>query len=158
MGKNDTNYTELLAGLPHLISGDPAVTVMANAAALLNEYLADINWVGFYIDDGEKLILGPFQGKTACTPIAYDRGVLGHSYTEQSPVIVKDVNDFPGHIACDSASRSEIVVPVRAAGRIVCLLDIDSPITERFDEEDREALEKASEIIGRELEGGIMPR
>lgn len=151
----DTKYEEMLGGLRALIEGDPEVTVLANTSALLNEYLDRINWVGFYIDDGEKLILGPFQGRPACTPIAYDRGVLGRSYTERKTVIVDDVMKFPGHIACDSASRSEIVVPVRISGKIKYLLDIDSPFVSRFDEADREYLERAVEIIAEELGQGV---
>ena len=144
-------YEEMLGGLKALIEGDDEVTVLANASALLNEYMDRINWVGFYINDGEKLILGPFQGKPACTPIAFDRGVLGHSFTRKETVVVDDVMKFPGHIACDSASRSEIVVPVMVSGDIRCMLDIDSPVADRFGGEDREYMERAAEIIADEI-------
>lgn len=151
----DNKYEEMLGGLKALIDGDPEVTVLANASAQLNDYIENINWAGFYIDDGEKLVLGPFQGKPACTPIPYNRGVLGRAYTDRTTVIVDDVLKFPGHIACDSASRSEIVVPVEISGKIRYLIDIDSPVADRFDEEDRTYLERAAAIIAAELENNL---
>lgn len=116
------------------------VTNLANAAALLWEKLPKINWAGFYLMRNGALVLGPFQGKTACTRIEVGKGVCGTAVAESSLQRVADVHLFPGHIACDSASRSEIVIPIRQFGRIVGVLDIDSPVTERFSEADEDGL------------------
>ncbi len=115
--------------------------VMANASALLYDALQDVNWAGFYLVRDGKLILGPFQGKVACVRIAKGKGVCGTAWKEDRTQLVPDVHAFPGHIACDAASRSEIVVPIRRGGEVVAVLDIDSPVPERFTEEDREGLE-----------------
>ena len=115
--------------------------VMANASALLYDALQDVNWAGFYLVRGGELILGPFQGKVACVRIAKGKGVCGTAWKEDRTQLVPDVHAFPGHIACDAASRSEIVVPIRRGGEVVAMLDIDSPVPERFTEEDREGLE-----------------
>ena len=115
--------------------------VMANASALLYDALQDVNWAGFYLVRGGDLILGPFQGKVACVRIAKGKGVCGTAWKEDRTQLVSDVHAFPGHIACDAASRSEIVVPIRRGGEVVAVLDIDSPVPERFTEEDREGLE-----------------
>lgn len=128
-------------GVPHLIAN------LANASAVLNEALTDINWVGFYLVEGDRLILGPFQGKTACIEIPRGRGVCGTAFAENRTQLVYDVHQFPGHIACDSASNSEIVIPLRKDGRVVAVLDIDSPSIGRFDEEDRKGLEQVAKII-----------
>lgn len=112
------------------------VPVLANAAALLNESLDRINWVGFYLMDKGSLLVGPFQGKTACVRIEIGKGVCGSAVQQGKPLRVEDVHAFPGHIACDSASRSEIVLPIRSGGKIVGVLDIDSPETGRFSGED----------------------
>ena len=128
-------------GVPHLIAN------LANASAVLNEALTDINWVGFYLVEGDRLILGPFQGKTACIEIPRGRGVCGTAFAENRTQLVYDVHQFPGHIACDSASHSEIVSPLRKDGRVVAVLDIDSPSIGRFDEEDRKGLEQVAKII-----------
>ena len=122
------------------ISADP-VPVLANASALLYEALPDINWAGFYLVKDGALLLGPFQGKAACVRIEMDRGVCGTAWAEDAVQVVPDVHAFPGHIACDSASRSEIVIPLHRSGRVVGVLDIDSPVTGRFTEEDRGGLE-----------------
>ena len=114
---------------------------MANASALLYDALQDVNWAGFYLVRGGDLILGPFQGKVACVRIAKGKGVCGTAWKEDRTQLVPDVHAFPGHIACDAASRSEIVVPIRRGGEVVAVLDIDSPVPERFTEEDREGLE-----------------
>ncbi len=127
---------------------DSLVTNLSNASALLREYLTDVNWVGFYYIDGDKLRLGPFQGKTACVTIPIGRGVCGTAVAENKTVRVEDVHAFPGHIACDCASNSEIVVPIRAGNRIVGVLDIDSPSIGRFSHEDQESLEAVAEVIG----------
>ena len=123
------------------------VAVMANASALLNEALDDINWVGFYITRGEDLILGPFQGKVACVRISHGRGVCGTAALRRETVVVDDVHAFPGHIACDSASRSEIVVPLMQHGAVVGVLDIDSPSLSRFSDEDRAQIERVAAAV-----------
>ena len=117
------------------------VTILANAAALLWEALDDINWAGFYIMRGGRLELGPFQGKTACTVIETGRGVCGTAAAEDRTQLVPDVHAFPGHIACDSASRSELVVPLHRKGDLYGVLDIDSPSKGRFTESDRKDIE-----------------
>lgn len=120
---------------------DDVVAAMANFSALLNDNLTDLNWVGFYVMRGEQLVLGPFQGKVACTRIPLGKGVCGTAaYTNQTQRIA-DVHQFDGHVACDSASNSEIVVPVRANGKVIAVLDIDSPSFDRFDEDDQKGLE-----------------
>ena len=124
------------------------VTILANAAALLWESLEDINWAGFYILRGGRLELGPFQGKTACTVIETGKGVCGTAAAEDTTQLVPDVHAFPGHIACDSASRSELVVPLHRKGKLYGVLDIDSPSKGRFTESDR----KDIEIFARTLE------
>lgn len=125
-----------------LLAGeDDLVAAMANFSALLNQNLTDLNWVGFYVMRGEELVLGPFQGKVACTRIPLGKGVCGSAALADQTQRVADVHQFDGHIACDSASNSEIVVPVRAEGKVVAVLDIDSPVFDRFDEEDQKGLE-----------------
>lgn len=120
---------------------DDVVAAMANFSALLNDNLTVLNWVGFYVMRGEQLVLGPFQGKVACTRIPLGKGVCGTAaYTNQTQRVA-DVHQFDGHIACDSASNSEIVVPVRANGKVIAVLDIDSPSFDRFDEDDQKGLE-----------------
>ena len=126
---------------------------LANAAALLNGALPEINWVGFYRMKNGELLLGPFQGRPACVHIAVGRGVCGAAVCRNSSQIVPDVHCFPGHIACDSVSRSELVIPLRAAGKPFGVLDIDSPIPGRFGEEDAGALEKIAELIERHCAG-----
>ncbi|QDZ91044.1 GAF domain-containing protein [Shewanella decolorationis] len=120
---------------------DDLVAAMANFSALLNDNLTQLNWVGFYVMRGEQLVLGPFQGKVACTRIPMGKGVCGTAAQTNLTQRVADVHQFDGHIACDSASNSEIVIPVRADGKVVAVLDIDSPIFDRFDEEDQKGLE-----------------
>ena len=116
------------------------IPVMANVSALLFHAMENINWAGFYLVKDDCLILGPFQGKVACVRIDKGRGVCGTAWAEDSVQLVPDVHTFPGHIACDSASRSEIVVPIHREGEVVAVLDIDSPIPARFTEEDRDGL------------------
>ena len=128
------------------------VTILSNAAALLWDSLKDINWAGFYLFRGSRLELGPFQGKPACTVIEIGKGVCGTAVAEDRTQLVKNVHEFPGHIACDSASNSEIVVPVHAGGKIYGVLDIDSPILARFDEEDKAGLEAFVRILESILE------
>ena len=117
------------------------MTVLSNAAALVWDSLDDINWAGFYLMKEGKLMLGPFQGKPACTVIEVGKGVCGTAVAEDRTQLVKNVHEFPGHIACDSASNSEIVVPVHAGGSVYGVLDIDSPLLGRFSEDDRKGLE-----------------
>ena len=137
-----TDYALLTAQLSALAADEPHwLPVLSNAAALLWESLEDINWAGFYLSQGESLLLGPFQGKVACIRIPFGRGVCGTAAAEDKTQLVPDVHAFPGHIACDCASRSEIVVPLHCGGSVVGVLDIDSPRKERFTEEDRRGLE-----------------
>lgn len=126
---------------------DGLITNLSNASALLNEYLENINWVGFYLMRDGELRLGPFQGKTACVRIKVGRGVCGTAVSENATQLVADVHQFPGHIACDCASNSEIVVPIHVKGEIVGVLDIDSPVFDRFSQEDKTCLEESVRII-----------
>ena len=119
------------------------VTVLSNAAALLWDSLEDINWAGFYLMKDGKLLLGPFQGKPACTVIEVGKGVCGTAVAEDKTQLVKNVHEFPGHIACDAASNSEVVIPIHdGAGRVAAVLDIDSPTTARFTQADADGLEQ----------------
>lgn len=120
-------------------SSDP-IPVMANVSSLLFYSMDDINWAGFYVVKDGALVLGPFQGKVACVRIEKGRGVCGTAWAEDMVQLVPDVHAFPGHIACDSASRSEIVVPIHRSGEVWAVLDVDSPILARFKEEDRDGL------------------
>ena len=117
------------------------ITVLSNAAALIWDSLDDINWAGFYLLQNDTLILGPFQGKPACIEIPVGKGVCGTAVKENRTLVVPDVHQFPGHIACDCASNSEIVIPLCKNGEIIGVLDIDSPLFDRFSEEDRVGLE-----------------
>ena len=147
-----TDYTLLNQQLAALIHGVPHKTAnLANAAALLYHTLPDLNWAGFYLMEGEMLVLGPFQGKPACIEIPVGRGVCGTAVAEDRTQLVYDVHSFPGHIACDSASNSEIVVPIRAGGQIVGVLDIDSPRVGRFTEADQTGLEDFVRILEEEI-------
>ena len=123
------------------------VAALANASALLWESLNDINWAGFYIVRDSRLVLGPFQGKPACIHIAKGKGVCGHAWAENKTIVVPDVHEFEGHIACDAASRSEIVVPIHSNGGVVAVLDIDSPDVGRFTLEDQIGLEHFADVI-----------
>ncbi|AZQ10371.1 GAF domain-containing protein [Shewanella khirikhana] len=125
-----------------LLAGeDDMVAAMANFSALLNEHLDSLNWVGFYVRREQVLVLGPFQGKVACTRIPWGKGVCGTAAATDTTQRIADVHQFDGHIACDSASNSEIVVPVRRNGEVIAVLDIDSPSFNRFDEADQTGLE-----------------
>ncbi len=151
-----TDYTALCREAAALIAGvDHPVANLANLSALIWQTLDRINWVGFYLLEGDRLVLGPFQGKPACIEIPLGRGVCGTAAAQGRTLVVRDVHDFPGHIACDCASRSEIVIPIRRAGRVTAVLDIDSPETGRFDDSDREGLEKLVQVIG--TEPGVFP-
>ena len=127
------------------------VPLMANAAALLFETLADVNWAGFYLLRGGRLVLGPFQGKVACIHIPLGRGVCGTAAQRGETVVVEDVHQFPGHIACDGASNSEIVIPLYVRGELFGVLDIDSPLLCRFSEHDRNGLEQFAKQLEQTL-------
>lgn len=136
-------YRELLGELSALIAGErDFIANLANSAALLYHSLPDLNWAGFYLLKDGELVVGPFQGKPACVRIAIGKGVCGTAAERRATVIVRDVHEFPGHIACDAASNSEIVVPMVRAGELIGVLDLDSPKLARFDEQDREGLEQ----------------
>lgn len=136
-------YDELEQQLAALLAGEPdAIANAANMSALIYQLMPDLNWAGFYFMRGGELVLGPFQGKTACVRIAVGRGVCGAAVERKASMVVPDVHAFPGHIACDSASRSELVVPLLTEGRVLGVLDLDSPSPNRFDEEDREGCER----------------
>ena len=136
-------YRDLAASLASLLHGETdALANLSNAAALLAQALDRINWSGFYLLRGGELVLGPFQGKPACVRIPLGSGVCGTAAERRETLVVPDVLVFPGHIACDAASRSEIVVPIVVDGRLVGVLDVDAPLPSRFDEEDRGGLER----------------
>jgi GAF domain-containing protein len=147
-----TMYRDLASALEGLVSGETdAVANMANASALIFETLPDVNWVGFYRNVGEELVLGPFQGRPACIRIPFGTGVCGAAAESRQVQRVEDVHAFPGHIACDSASNSEIVVPLIRGGELLGVLDIDSPEKGRFTEEDEVGCVKLGEILSRVL-------
>jgi len=141
-------YAELAADLAALLAGErDAIANAANTSALIFDALPEINWAGFYFLKGSELVVGPFQGKPACVRIALGRGVCGTAANERTTIVVADVHAFPGHIACDSASQSEIVVPLIAADRLLGVLDLDSPRRARFDELDARGLERIARIF-----------
>ena len=147
------DYEKLVAQLEALTLDVPYETAnLANAAALMWQELPDINWAGFYKMIDGVLVLGPFQGKPACIRIPVGRGVCGTAVAENKTQLVYDVHQFPGHIACDSASNSEIVIPIRVKGEIWGVLDIDSPYVGRFTEADRAGLEGAAAVLEKVLE------
>lgn len=145
-------YSLLAKQLSALVADCPPVSALANAAALLWEALPDINWAGFYLLKGNTLHLGPFQGKTACVMIPVGRGVCGTAAAARELQLVPDVEQFPGHIACDSASRSEIVVPLICGDTLLGVLDIDAPIISRFDEEDATGLHACARILMEQID------
>jgi GAF domain-containing protein len=143
-----TMYRDLASALQGLVEGESdAIANMANAAALIWETLPDINWAGFYRNVGGELVLGPFQGRPACIRIKFGEGVCGTAAATRQVQRVEDVNAFPGHIACDSASSSEIVVPIIRDGELIAVLDIDSPKTARFTDEDEAGCVSLAEIL-----------
>ncbi|WLR50234.1 GAF domain-containing protein [Bacillus tianshenii] len=148
----DKNYELLIKQLQALLDGEKNVTAnLANASALLNQFLDRVNWVGFYLMEENELVLGPFQGLPACVRIPTGKGVCGTSVEEQRTMRVADVHAFPGHIACDAASRSEIVVPIIQNNTVFGVLDIDSPETDRFDEIDEKYLQAFVEELSKHL-------
>ena len=147
-----TMYRDLTSALEGLIAGETdSVANMANASALIFETLPEVNWVGFYRNIGGELVLGPFQGRPACIRMTFDEGVCGAAAKSRQVQRVEDVHAFPGHIACDSASNSEIVVPLIRDGELLGVLDIDSPKHARFTKEDEDGVAKLGEILSRAL-------
>ncbi len=143
-----TNYKELHEQLKSLIEDVPYRTAnLANASALLWQEMEDLNWAGFYLKRDGALVLGPFQGKPACIRIPWGRGVCGTAAAEGKTQRVENVHDFPGHIACDCASNSEIVVPIFQKGEVAAVMDLDSPSLARFGPEDQEGLEAFAHIL-----------
>ncbi len=143
-----TNYERLLETLPFYINdSDPWYTTLANASSVLDYFLDDINWVGFYVMHGEDLFLGPFQGKAACTKILMGSGVCGHAAIKKETVRIDDVEQFDGHITCDADSKSELVIPLVKKGKLIGVLDIDAPIKGRFKKVDQDYLEKVVQVI-----------
>lgn len=153
-GSKTELYRDLRVALEALTDGEPdAVANMANAAALIWQYLPDLNWAGFYrLVDGE-LVLGPFQGKPACVRIAVGRGVCGTAVAQRRTMLVEDVHAFADHIACDAASRSELVVPLVRGDRILGVIDLDSPLPARFDLDDQRGVEAVAQIYVKASDG-----
>ncbi|HAO69748.1 MAG TPA: guanylate cyclase [Ruminococcaceae bacterium] len=149
-------YPLLISQLSALVEGVPhRIANLSNASALLMEALDDINWAGFYLMEEGRLVLGPFQGRPACIEIPVGKGVCGTAVEKDEILLVENVHDFPGHIACDSASNSEIVLPLHAGQKVVGVLDIDSPVFARFDEEDRKGLACFARIVEKMLEENL---
>jgi GAF domain-containing protein len=147
-----TMYRDLASALEGLVAGESdAIANMANASALIYETMPDVNWVGFYRNIDGELVLGPFQGRPACIRMTFDQGVCGAAAKSRQVQRVEDVNAFPGHIACDSASNSEIVVPLMRDGEVLGVLDIDSPKRARFTAEDEAGVVRLGEILSRVL-------
>ncbi|KAB8032216.1 GAF domain-containing protein [Fluviispira multicolorata] len=158
INKDYIDYSELLAALKNLLEHESDwLANLANISSLLNEYIPHINWVGFYFYKKKELIVGPFQGKVACTRIALGKGVCGTAAEQLKTILVKDVHDFIGHISCDSASRSEIVIPLfknhaqKSLDTLIGVLDIDSPKLARFTEDDKIGLEKIANLISEKI-------
>lgn len=147
-----TDYEALIAQVDALTSGVPhRISNLANVSALIFDAMDDLNWAGFYLLEGETLVLGPFQGKPACIEIPVSRGVCGAAVREDRSQLVPDVHAFAGHIACDSASRSELVVPLRKNGAVIGVLDLDSPSPARFTEADRTGMERLARVLEQNL-------
>ena len=149
-----TDYSLLCSQVREIISADPwYVSTFSNLSALLMDSLPDLNWAGFYLFRGGRLVVGPFQGKPACVHIPAGKGVCGTALAEDRVLNVPDVHAFPGHIACDSVSNSEIVLPLHRDGKPVAVLDIDSPLLSRFTEEDEAGLKKIAAVIEEAVTG-----
>lgn len=141
-------HADLVEAARALIGGETdGIANMANLAALIWQFLPDLNWAGFYRAVGGELVLGPFIGKPACIRIPFGKGVCGVAASSGKTQLVPDVHAFPGHIACDSASRSELVVPVIRDGTVIAVIDLDSPLPARFDEDDAEGIEALARVI-----------
>ncbi len=147
-------YHDLHAAIDALTAGEPdAIANMANAASLIWQYLPDLNWAGFYRNVEGELVLGPFQGKAACIRIPFGKGVCGAAAATGETQLVEDVHAFPGHIACDVASNAELVVPIAHDGRLIGVLDLDSPTRGRFDAEDAAGCEALMALLGPRISG-----
>jgi L-methionine (R)-S-oxide reductase len=150
-------YRDLAAALDSLTADEPdPIANMANASALLMQYLPDLNWAGFYRNIGGELVLGPFQGRAACIRIPFGKGVCGAAAASRETQLVEDVHEFPGHIACDAASRSELVVPILHQGELLGVLDLDSPNPARFDHGDAAGCEALMAILAPRIAGIIV--
>lgn len=148
----ETNYNLLGKQLASFIEDETnLIAILSNTSALLNDNLDQINWVGFYLIENNELILGPFQGHPACVHISIGKGVCGTAVANNQTQLVDDVNTFPGHIACDANSKSEIVVPIHVDNEIIGVLDIDAPITQRFSKGDQQGLEEIVSILEHQL-------
>lgn len=148
----DELYDELVKAADALTTGEPdGIANMANIAALLWQYVPDLNWAGFYRMVGDELVLGPFQGKAACIRIPLDKGVCGAAARTGTTQLVEDVHAFPGHIACDTASRSELVVPVKRDGAVIAVIDLDSPLPGRFAQVDASGVERLAGLLSSRL-------
>ncbi len=148
----ETNYNLLGKQLASLIEDETnLIAILSNTSALLNDNLDQINWLGFYLIENNELILGPFQGHPACVHISIGKGVCGTAVANNQTQLVDDVNTFPGHIACDANSKSEIVVPIHVDNEIIGVLDIDAPITQRFSKGDQQGLEEIVSILEHQL-------
>ena len=146
--EKQTDYSLVLAQLKAVTESErDTIANLSNASAVLNMNLPDINWAGFYLVRGDQLILGPFQGRPACVRIAFGKGVCGTAAAADATQLVANVHEFPGHIACDSASRSEIVIPIHRGGELAGVLDIDSPVFDRFQAADQKGLEEVVRIL-----------
>ncbi|ALS79099.1 MULTISPECIES: GAF domain-containing protein [Planococcus] len=151
-GSSIEQYTMLSKQLDALLDGEKnSIANLSNASALLNQFLERINWVGFYLMEEGELVLGPFQGLPACVRISVGKGVCGTAVADKKTMLVEDVQAFPGHIACDAASRSEIVVPLMKEDQVIGVLDIDSPELSRFTEEDQQGLELFAKVLMKHL-------
>lgn len=151
-GAKEKDFPIVIKQLDALLQDEPDVIAnLANASALLNQFLEDVNWVGFYILRDDELVLGPFQGLAACVRIKPGKGVCGTAVSERKSQLVPDVHQFPGHIACDAASQSEVVVPIFKNGEVFGVLDIDSPSKNRFDETDQKYLEEFVKVLEKHI-------
>ncbi|WP_213606393.1 GAF domain-containing protein [Staphylococcus capitis] len=148
----ETNYLMLTKQLKSLIEDEHhLIAILSNTSALINDHLDQVNWVGFYLIEDNELILGPFQGHPACVHIEIGKGVCGTAVSEDATQRVSDVHQFPGHIACDANSKSEIVIPIHVNDKIIGVLDIDAPIKDRFTWDDQEGLEQVVQILEEQL-------
>lgn len=148
----ETNYLMLTKQLKSLIEDEHhLIAILSNTSALINDHLDQVNWVGFYLIEDNELILGPFQGHPACVHIEIGKGVCGTAVSEDATQRVSDVHQFPGHIACDANSKSEIVIPIHVNDKINGVLDIDAPIKDRFTWDDQEGLEQVVQILEKQL-------
>ena len=147
-GSKSDLYRDLFAACDAVTADEPdTIANMANVASLLWQYLPDLNWAGFYRNVGDELVLGPFQGKAACIRIPFGKGVCGAAAATRETQLVDDVHAFPGHIACDAASRAELVVPIVSRDRVIAVIDLDSPEPSRFDEEDAAGIEQIARLL-----------